>query len=150
MRSMLLLMFLMGCSHKVRIVAPTTTEPRVAHESTASKNMVTSQGEGTTRAALTTFQNGGNIIDAFVAASFAISVERPHSTGIGGGGFLLYFSKKENKVYAFDFREIAPLAAYANMYLTKQGEVQPLLSQEGALAVANPGLVRGLYEIHKR
>lgn len=150
MRTILLLILLIGCSHKVRIVAPTVTEPRAAHEATASKTMVTTQGQGTTRAALTTFQNGGNIIDAFVAASFAISVERPHSTGIGGGGFLLYFSKKDNKVYAFDFREIASLAAYANMYLTKKGETQPLLSQEGALAVANPGLVRGLYEIHKR
>lgn len=150
MRSLLLFIFLLGCSHKVRIVAPTVTEPRVAHEAQASKEMVTTQGEGTTRAALATFQKGGNIIDAFVAASFAISVERPHSTGIGGGGFLLYFAKAENKVYAFDFRETAPIAATKNMYLSKKGETQPLLSQEGALAVANPGLVHGLYEIHKR
>ncbi|MFP5387042.1 MAG: gamma-glutamyltransferase [Bacteriovoracia bacterium] len=152
MHMLLMLILLVSCSSpsKVRIVAPTVTEPRVAHEARASKEMVTSQGQGTTRAALTTFHKGGNIIDAFVAASFAISVERPHSTGLGGGGFLLYFSKEDNKVYAFDFREIAPLAATKNMYLSKKGETQPLLSQEGALAVATPGLVRGLYEIHKR
>ena len=150
MRALFLLMVLIGCSHKVRIVAPTTTEPRVAHEAEAIKAMVTTQGQGTTHAALSLLNRDGNIIDAFVAASFAISVERPHSTGIGGGGFLLYFSKAENKVYAFDFREIAPLAASKNMYLTKKGETQELLSQEGVLAVANPGLVKGLYEIHSR
>lgn len=150
MRAFFLLILLIGCSHKVRIVAPTTTEPRVAHEATASKAMVTTQGQGTTHAALTVLGKEGNIIDAFVAASFAISVERPHSTGIGGGGFLLYYSKADNKVYAFDFREIAPLAATKNMYLTKKGETQELLSQEGALAVANPGLVKGLFEIHQR
>ncbi len=150
MRALILLMVLIGCSHKVRIVAPTTTEPRVAHEAEALKAMVTTQGQGTTHAALSLLNREGNIIDAFVAASFAISVERPHSTGIGGGGFLLYFSKAENKVYAFDFREIAPLAASKNMYLTKKGETQELLSQEGVLAVANPGLVKGLYEIHAR
>lgn len=150
MRSLLILMLLVGCSHKVRIVAPTVTQPRIAHEAKAEKYMATTQGGATTQAALTTFNKGGNIIDAFVAASFAISVERPHSTGIGGGGFLLYFSKKENKVYAFDFREIAPLLATKNMYLDKKGDPQELLSQEGALAVANPGLVRGLYDIHKR
>lgn len=150
MRSLFLLILLVGCSHKVRIVAPTVTEPRIAHESKATKAMVTTQGGATTKAALEIFENGGNIIDAFVAASFAISVERPHSTGIGGGGFLLFFSKKDNRVYAFDFREIAPLMARKNMYLTKNGEIQELLSQEGALAVANPGLVRGLFEIHKR
>lgn len=150
MRWPFLLILLVSCSHHVRIVAPTAVEPRVAHEARASQVMVTSQGDATTRAALSVFNKGGNIIDAFVAASFAISVERPHSTGIGGGGFLVYYSKAENKAYAFDFREIAPLAATSNMYLNKKGQVQPLLSQEGALAVANPGLVKGLYEIHQR
>jgi gamma-glutamyltranspeptidase / glutathione hydrolase len=150
MRSLLLLIVLLGCSHKVRIVAPIASEPRVAHEALASKEMVTSQGQATTRAALSIFKQGGNIIDAFVAASFAISVERPHSTGLGGGGFLLYYSQIDNKVYAFDFREMAPLAAKANMYLSKKGETQPLLSQEGSLAVATPGLVKGLYDIHQR
>lgn len=150
MRTILMLMLLLGCSHKVRIVAPTTVEPRVAHEATAKNVMVTTQGQATTRAALKVFSQGGNIIDAFVAASFAISVERPHSTGLGGGGFLLYYAKEEDKVYAFDFREVAPLSAFSNMYLTKTGEAQPLLSQEGALAVATPGLVKGLFEIHQR
>ena len=151
MRGLLLLILLLGCSSpEVRIVSPTVTEPRVAHEAKASKEMVTSQGQGTSRAALTTFKKGGNIIDAFVAASFAISVERPHSTGLGGGGFLLYFSQEDKQAYAFDFREVAPRAATKDMYLDKKGNTQPLLSQEGVLAVAVPGLVRGLYEIHQR
>lgn len=150
MRTVLFLLLLLGCSHKVRIVAPTVTQPRIAHEALSKEVMVTSQGGATTRSALTIFKEGGNIIDAFVAASFAISVERPHSTGIGGGGFLLYYSKEDNQVYAFDFREVAPLMASKNMYLTRRGETQPLLSQEGALAVATPGLVKGLFEIHAR
>lgn len=146
----LILIFLVGCSHSVRIIAPTADRPRVAHEAKAKDVMVTTQGGATTRAALTVMNQGGNIIDAFVAASFAISVERPHSTGIGGGGFLLYFEKASGKTYAFDFREIAPHRARANMYLTKKGETQPLLSQDGVLAVATPGLVRGLWDIHQR
>ena len=145
-----MLILLVGCTHEVRIVAPTVVEPRVAHESFAANSMVTSQGQGTTRAALQTLKRGGNIIDAFVAASFAISVERPHSTGLGGGGFLLYYSKNENKVRAFDFREVAPLKGHKNMYLSRKGDSQPLLSQEGSLAVATPGLVRGLWEVHQK
>lgn len=145
-----MLIVLVSCSHRVRISSPELKDNRKFHESFSKNEMVTSQGAGTTEAALEIFRNGGNIIDAFVAASFAISVERPHSTGIGGGGFLLFYSKKDNKVYAFDFREVAPLAAVRNMFLTKKGETQALLSQEGALAVATPGLVRGLYEIHKK
>ena len=103
MRLYLLLILLLGCSHKVRIVAPTVIEPRAAHEAMGSKEMVTTQGDATTRAALTILGKGGNIIDAFVAASFTISVERPHSTGLGGGGFLLYFAKAES-LPAKDFR----------------------------------------------
>lgn len=146
----LILIVLLGCAHQVRIVAPTTDRPRVAHEAQAPTAMVTSQGGGTTRAALHLLNQGGNIIDAFVAASFAISVERPHSTGLGGGGFLLYFDRATDHVYAFDFREVAPHRSRSNMYLDKTGQTQPKLSQDGALAVATPGLVRGLWEIHQR
>lgn len=149
MRLAFCLIFLLGCSHKIRIVSSSPTHPRAAHEAKSSRAMVASQGQATTRAALWAMDQGGNIIDAFVAASFAISVERPHSTGIGGGGFLLFFSKEQNKVFAFDFREIAPLKSKENMYLTKSGKERPKLSQEGALAVATPGLVKGLYEIHR-
>lgn len=139
-----------GCAHQVRIVAPTVDRPKVAHEASSRDVMVTSQGGATTRGALSILSQGGNIIDAFVAASLTISVERPHSTGLGGGGFLLYFEKQTNQVYAFDFREVAPLRARPNMYLDKKGETQTLLSQDGALAVATPGLVRGLFHIHQR
>jgi gamma-glutamyltranspeptidase / glutathione hydrolase len=144
------LILVLSCSHKVRIVAPTPVLTRETHEATSNQAMVTSQGPGTTRAALEILKSSGNIIDAFVAASFAISVERPHSTGLGGGGFLMYYSKADQQVYALDFREVAPLKSFAKMYLDKKGDTQPLLSQEGSLAVATPGLVRGLYEIHSK
>lgn len=150
MRLLAFLILLGSCSHKVRIVAPTVVEPRAAHEASAKNEMVTTQGLATTRAALRMFAQGGNIIDAFVAASFAISVERPHSTGLGGGGFLMYYERDTSKVYAFDFRELAPLKSYSKMYLDKKGSHQPMLSREGVLSVATPGLVHGLYAIHQR
>jgi gamma-glutamyltranspeptidase/glutathione hydrolase len=150
MLAMLFLTFFVGCAHKVNIVAPAENMVRSKFEAFAKNSMVTSQGEATSRAALSTIAKGGNIIDAFVTASFTISVERPHSTGIGGGGFLLYFNTVDKKVYAFDFREIAPVLATGDMFLTDDGKTQPLLSQEGVFAVATPGLVAGLYDIHKR
>ena len=111
---------------------------------------IASQGEFTSKAAAQMFSEGGNIIDAFVAASFAVSVERPQSTGIGGGGFLLYYSQVDKKTYAIDFREVAPLRAHKNIYLDSKGNARPMLSREGGLAVATPGLVKGLWEIHQR
>lgn len=149
MRTLLFLMALVGCSHKVNVVVEPPLFSRAKYEA-HGKAMVTSQGDATSRATLAMMKKGGNIVDAFVTASFMISVERPQSTGIGGGGFLLFYNQAEKHVYAFDFREIAPLAATTTMYLNKKGETQPLLSQEGALSVGTPGLVAGLYDIHKR
>jgi gamma-glutamyltranspeptidase/glutathione hydrolase len=150
MRLCFIFLFLLSCSHQVRIVPSGTKNPRNLHEAKARDFMVSTQGEASTKAALLMFERGGNIIDAFVAASFAISVERPQSTGIGGGGFLVFYSAKDKKVYAFDFREIAPLKSHSKMYLDKKGETRPLLSQDGVLAVATPGLVRGIFKIHQQ
>ena len=150
MRAFVILMVLVGCSSRINIVAPAQNLSRAQYEAFGKNAMVTSQGEATSRASLAILAKGGNIIDAFVTASFMISVERPQSTGIGGGGFLLLYLQKENKVYAFDFRETAPVLSKTGMFLTKSGETQPLLSQEGVLAVATPGLIAGLFEIHQR
>ncbi len=120
------------------------------HQSISKNYMVVTQNEASTKIGLDILKRGGNVIDAFVATSFAISVERPHSTGIGGGGFLIYHDKKTEKTYAFDFRERAPYQAFSKMYLNKKGEAQPELSIYGGLAVGTPGLVHGLYSIHQK
>ena len=115
MRAFLCLIILVSCSHKINIVAPAENLSRTQYEAFGKNAMVTTQGAATSRASLATLASGGNIIDAFVTASFMISVERPQSTGIGGGGFLLLYLQKENKVYAFDFRETAPVLSKTGM-----------------------------------
>ncbi len=128
-------------------------EERADHESaraSGSKYAISTQGKYATLAGQKMLAAGGNIIDAAVAASFVISVERPQSTGIGGGGFLVYRDVKSGKTYAIDFRERAPLKASKDMYLGKDGKPQPRLSQDGILSVGVPGLVAGLLEIHKK
>lgn len=123
---------------------------RTQHEATSSGFMITSQGTVSSSAGFEMFRLGGNIIDAAVAVSFAISVERPQSTGIGGGGFLIFHEKKTGKTHVFDFREVAPLRSSAKMFLKKDGSPDPQKSIYGPHAVAVPGLVRGLWDIHQR
>jgi gamma-glutamyltranspeptidase/glutathione hydrolase len=128
----------------------TIIAPREQVEAHGTKWAVSTQGIHTTRIAADVLRSGGNLIDAAIAASFAISVERPHSTGLGGGGFLIYHEAKTGKDYVYDFRERAPLQATKRMYLDQKGEVIPDLSVNGALAVGAPGLVRGLSKVHQR
>lgn len=125
-----------------------TAAQRQGMEATGNEFAVAAQGPLTSQAALEMIKAGGNIIDAFAAASFVVSVERPHSTGIGGGGFLLYFDSKTQKTFAFDFREMAPLKGHARMFLDKSGQVIKDASTLGVLSSGVPGLVRGVLEIH--
>ncbi|OYZ20078.1 MAG: gamma-glutamyltransferase [Bdellovibrio sp. 28-41-41] len=117
---------------------------------TGKKYALATQGILTTKAATDVLDKGGNLIDAFVAASFCISVERPHSTGIGGGGFLVFHQAGSKKNVVIDFRERAPMKSFRDIYLDKKGIYLSDLSKDGALSVGVPGLVKGLWEIHKK
>ena len=98
------------------------------------------------RAGLEMLQKGGNVVDAAVATSFALSVVRPSSCGIGGGGFMVIWNAKTQKSVALDYREKAPAAASREMYVKarKKNPENPYPSRDGALAVAVPGEVAGL------
>lgn len=130
-----------------------TTLPGVGkseREAAGTQYMITTQGDASSKAGKRMFALGGNAIDAAIAISFAISVERPQSTGIGGGGFMLIHFADSKETIAVDFRETAPNLASEKMYLDRFGKVIPKLSLDGALSVGTPGLVAGLYEIHKK
>ncbi|ARV61022.1 gamma-glutamyltransferase [Nostocales cyanobacterium HT-58-2] len=114
------------------------------------KAMVVSAHPLASEAGVAMLRKGGNAVDAAVATAFAISVVEPFSAGIGGGGFLLLHQQKTGEIKALDFRERAPLKATRNMFLDVAGKVRPNASVNGYLAVATPGTVAGLYEVHHR
>ncbi|MDB9345846.1 gamma-glutamyltransferase [Nodularia spumigena CS-586/05] len=115
----------------------------------SKKGMVVSAHPLASDAGITMLRQGGNAVDAAVATTFAISVVEPFSAGIGGGGFLLMHSGKTGEIKALDFRERAPLKATKDMYLDADGKVRPNASVTGYLAVATPGTVAGMYEVHR-
>lgn len=102
-----------------------------------------------TDAAADVLRDGGNAVDAAVAAAFVLAVAEPYSSGLGGGGFFVIHMAGGGEQFALDARETAPAAANRDMYL-RDGVVMPGLSRTGALSVATPGLVRGLEAVHAR
>ncbi len=100
-------------------------------------------------AGLAILQEGGNAVDAAVAAALAVGVVNPSSCGIGGGGFMVFFEQSSGRVYALDYRESAPAAAHRDLYL-RDGTVVAGLSTEGGLAVATPGELAGLVTALRR
>ncbi|WP_372655383.1 gamma-glutamyltransferase [Halobacteriovorax sp.] len=122
------------------------------HEKVTKKINIVTQGSFATKAAYKVFKKGGNIIDAATTASFVLAVERPQSTGLGGGGFALFHDVKRNKDFPLtvDFREKAPLNAHEKMFLDEKGEVISRMSIDGIFSAGVPGMVAGMIELHQK
>ena len=69
-----------------------------------------------TRVGLRVLRHGGNAVDAAVAAAATLGVTEPYSSGIGGGGFLLYYDARSGNVRTIDGRETAPAATTEDTY----------------------------------
>ncbi|CAG5124348.1 unnamed protein product [Candidula unifasciata] len=89
----------------------------------------------------------GNAIDATVASLFATGLMSSHSCGIGGGSFFVIYIAQNKTWHAVDSRETAPGGASEHMFSLPENRNKSLY---GGLAVAVPGEVKGLYEIHQR
>src|SRR5690242_21508679 len=99
-------------------------------------------------AAAQVLRDGGNAVDAAVAAAFALAVVEPQSSGIGGGGFAVVWLAREQRAAVLDFREVAPAAATAEMFSRPGAPARGSL--DGGLAVAVPGAVKGYAELARR
>ena len=108
------------------------------------KGMVVTSHFLATESALAVLEKGGNAVDAAVTAAFSLAVTQPRSGNIGGGGFMLISSEKNDDVIAIDYREKAPAAATTGMFLNKEGEADSNLSSYSHLASGVPGTVAGL------
>ena len=86
---------------------------------------------------------GGNAIDAAVAVGYALAVVDPCCGNIGGGGFML-IRRLDGRTIVMNFRETAPHAATATMFLDANGAPAREKSLYGYLAAGVPGTVMGL------
>jgi gamma-glutamyltranspeptidase/glutathione hydrolase len=125
------------------VIPPAT--PIVAHN-----GMVVAQESRAARIGVEILDRGGNAVDAAVAVGFALAVTYPRAGNIGGGGFMLIHLAKDHRDMAIDYRETAPSAATATMFLDVKGEPDPAKSRDSALAVGVPGTVAGLALAHQK
>lgn len=68
-------------------------------------------------AGIEVLRKGGNAVDAAVATAAALGVTEPYSSGIGGGGYFVYYDAKSRTVHTIDGRETAPLTADQNLFV---------------------------------
>ncbi len=154
--------------------APKTSTPPAAGEATTSRHISTNPEVATgyrkdmtavqtstysvvtanplaTQAACGVLRDGGTAADALVTAQAVLGLVEPQASGVGGGGFLLYYDAASGSVQAYDGREVAPAAATEN-YLrwisdTDRTEPKPDARASGR-SIGVPGIMRLLQDVH--
>jgi len=114
-----------------------------------TKGAVVSAREEASKIGVAIMAKGGNAFDAMIATDLALTVCYPNAGNIAGGGFLVY-RLENSETGSLDYREKAPMAASADMYLDESKNIIPGKSTFGGMAVGVPGTVAGLEAIHKK
>jgi len=128
----------------VQLLAGASLPPiKAKHGMVVSSHLLASQ------AGVQILQSGGNAVDAAIATGFALAVTLPSAGNLGGGGFMIVHTA-DGRITAFDFREKAPAAAHAKMYLNEAGVYDEPINHEGYLAIGVPGTVAGFFLAHER
>jgi gamma-glutamyltranspeptidase / glutathione hydrolase len=104
-----------------------------------------------TEAGMEMLKKGGSAADAAMAMMLALTVVEPQSSGIGGGGFLLYQDNSKGILSTINGREKAPAAATPERFLTADGKPMGFLAAfQGGKSVGVPGNIALMAEAHKK
>ncbi len=108
---------------------------------TTAQEMVVTANPLATEAGARVLRDGGNAMDAATAVQAVLGLVEPQSTGVGGGGFILYYDAAARRVTSYDARETAPAAATGSYFLDAAGAPLPFAAaQLSGRSVGVPGI----------
>ena len=100
---------------------------------------VSSVDPDATRVGLDVLRRGGNAVDAAVATAATLGVTEPYSSGIGGGGFFVYYDARTHRISTIDGRETAPAAFSQNVFVENGQPIPFAEAVTSGLSVGVPG-----------
>ena len=112
--------------------------------------MVVTANAYASEAAYGILKNGGNAVDAAIAASIMLTLTEPNATGIGGGGFLVHYDANNQQIKTYDGRETAPALANPERFLLASG--LPMMFEDAITSgksVGTPGILKMLEQVHQ-
>src|SRR5512134_3309446 len=117
----------------------------------AKTHMVVAANPLAAEAGLAILRKGGSAADAGIAIQMVLNLVEPQSSGIGGGGYILYWDAPAKKLVSIDGRETAPQAATPELFLDDSGKPLPReAAMASGLAVGVPGVLAALKLVHEK
>ena len=115
----------------------------------ARRQMVVAANPIAAEAGLAVLRDGGSAADALVVVQTVLGLVEPQSSGIGGGGFLVWYDGATGTVTTIDGRETAPQSAAPDLFLGADGKPLAFFDAVvGGRSVGTPGIVRLMERIH--
>lgn len=138
----------------VLFIQYSTAQDRITGESFATRSevlgqngMVATSHPLATQIGLDMLKNGGNAIDAAIAANAALGLMEPTGSGIGGDLFAIVWDGNTKKLYGLNASGRSPQKLTLE-YFEKQGMEK--IPSHGPLPVSVPGAVDGWFELHQK
>jgi gamma-glutamyltranspeptidase/glutathione hydrolase len=117
----------------------------------AKRFMVAAANPLAAEAGVQVLRAGGAAIDAAIAVQLVLGLVEPQSSGLGGGAFLVHWSRAEQRVRSYDGRETAPASARPELFLDGAGKPLPFMEAVASgRSVGVPGVLRMLELAHRR
>ena len=113
----------------------------------AENGMVATSHPLATQIGIDILKDGGNAIDAAIAANAAIGLMEPTGNGIGGDLFAIIWVEKDKKLYGLNASGRSPKNLTLDYF--KENDMTQIPAY-GPLPVSVPGCVDGWFEMHKR
>ena len=129
--------------------AATATKPIIRGPAITATGMVSAADPRAAEAGTEMLRRGGSAVDAAFATLLALNVVEPQSSGIGGGGYLVY-SQQSAAPVTFDGRETAPHAATGTWFYKNGQPMEFSDAQPGGKSVGVPGNLRMMALAHRR
>lgn len=112
--------------------------------------MVVTANPAATETGLKILKQGGSAIDAAIAVQATLSLVEPQSSGLGGGGFMVYYDAKTKEIQYYNGREKAPMAVKKDLFINSDGKpLSWIQAKHSGLSVGVPGVVALFEMAHK-
>jgi gamma-glutamyltranspeptidase/glutathione hydrolase len=129
--------------------AQTKTKVKAKPASTGGQAMISAANPMAVEAGLKVLRAGGTAADAAVAVQATLGLVEPQSSGLGGGGFMVFYDGATKEVTAYDGRETAPAVAGPDYFFKASGLPLGFEAVKSGRSVGAPGAIAMLALVQK-